>query len=285
MKSAYLIIAHDNFQVLQCLLNALDSTDVDIYVHIDSKVDQLPDLNVCSSKLIVLKNRKDVRWGNISQIEAELLLWEVACSHGPYRHYHLISGTHFPLKPMADIKSYFNRYKDKNIFSYIYTDEYEIDLKIRRINLFTSTFKHRNQYIQVISQFCWKTVHKIQKMFGYKKYPTFVFYKASNWCSLTEAAVRYILSQKIQLIQTYKYSFCGDEFFAITALLQSELRGTIEFREDYLKVDFCDSNPRIYGLYDFDNLVNSNYMFARKFSDIDIKYIAEIYNNMQTIYE
>lgn len=280
MKSAYLIIAHDNFLVLQCLLNVLDSVDTDIYIHIDSKVSQLPDLSVNYSRLIVLKNRNDVRWGNVSQIETELLLWGEAYSNGPYSHYHLISGTHFPLKPLNDIRSYFNRYKDKSIFSHMYTNEYEIDQKIRRINIFTSTLKHNNHYIQIISLFCWKIFHKMQRMIGFKKYSTRNFYKASNWCSLTEEAVRCLLTQKDQIIKVYKYSFCGDEFFAITTLLQSELCETIEFREDYLKVDFCESNPRIYDVHDFDNLVNSGCIFARKFSDTDIKYIANIYSNI-----
>lgn len=281
MKSAYLIIAHDNFLVLQCLLNALDAMDVDIYVHIDRKVRHFPELTMHYSKLVVLKNRIDVRWGNISQIETELLLWETAHSNGPYSHYHLISGTHFPLKPMNEIRSYFNRYKKKNIFSYMYTNEYEIDQKIRRINIFTSTFKHNSHYLQVISQFCWKAFHKVQRVIGFKRYSTLSFYKASNWCSLTEEAVRCILTQKEQLIQAYKYSFCGDEFFAITTLLRSELRGTIELREDYLKVDFAGrANPRIYDVQDFDDLVSSNCIFARKFTDTDIKHIADLYSKI-----
>lgn len=280
MKSAYLIIAHNNFLVLQSLLDTLDSSDVDIYVHIDHKVVCLPNLSVNHSQLFVLNTRLNVRWGHVSQIETEFILWETACSNGPYSHYHLISGTHFPLKPMSEIKSYFSAYKEKNIFSLMYTNEHEIDLKIRRLNIFTSTLKHNNHCLQIISQFCWKAFHKVQKVIGFKKYSDLSFRKASNWCSLTEEAVRYLLTKKNQLINAYKYSFCGDEFFAITELSQSNLRETVEYKDDYLKVDFCGANPRTYYVHDYKNLVNANCLFARKFSDIDIENITKVYQDL-----
>ena len=37
MKSAFLIVAHGNFDMLKCLIKALDYTGNDMFVHIDKK--------------------------------------------------------------------------------------------------------------------------------------------------------------------------------------------------------------------------------------------------------
>ena len=78
MKHAWLVIAHNEFEILQMLIDALDHPESDIYVHIDKKVKELPVLHASKSKLQVLEKRLDVRWGSVSQIECELLLFETA---------------------------------------------------------------------------------------------------------------------------------------------------------------------------------------------------------------
>lgn len=89
---AYLIIAHNNFKQLQILINLLDDDRNDIFIHIDKKVEELPLLTTNKSKLFILDKRIDVRWGNVNQIETEILLFETAVKHNQYEYYHLISG-------------------------------------------------------------------------------------------------------------------------------------------------------------------------------------------------
>ena len=107
MKHAWLVIAHNEFEILQMLIDALDHPESDIYVHIDKKVKELPVLHASKSKLQVLEKRLDVRWGSVSQIECELLLFETANEHGPYDYYHVISGATLPLKPFSELDAFF----------------------------------------------------------------------------------------------------------------------------------------------------------------------------------
>lgn len=72
MKHAFLIIAHNEFDVLKLLISCLDDARNDIYIHYDKKVDTLPDIQTKYAGLIVLEKRVDVRWGAPSMIEAEL---------------------------------------------------------------------------------------------------------------------------------------------------------------------------------------------------------------------
>ena len=78
MKHAYLIIAHHEFEILKKLVQAIDDERNDIYIHIDKKVKILPFVRTSQSNLMVLTNRVDVRWCDLSQLRAEYALLEAA---------------------------------------------------------------------------------------------------------------------------------------------------------------------------------------------------------------
>jgi len=100
LKQAYLIIAHNEFEILQRLVSELDAEGTDIYIHFDAKVKDLPEISTKKSRLFVLDNRVNVQWGTVSQIKCELALFEAAAANGPYDFYHVISGTHYLLSQL-----------------------------------------------------------------------------------------------------------------------------------------------------------------------------------------
>ena len=83
MRHAWLIITHNEFEVLQRLVSMLDHSRSDFFIHFDAKVKTLPKISVEKGRLFVLENRVDVRWGSVSQIEAELVLLEAAMTALP----------------------------------------------------------------------------------------------------------------------------------------------------------------------------------------------------------
>lgn len=90
MKHAYLIIAHNEFKILEKLVHLLDDSRNDIYLHIDRKVKLIPNIKCQHAGLYVLneKERLDVRWGSISQIKVELQLFIIASKNHSYGYYH-----------------------------------------------------------------------------------------------------------------------------------------------------------------------------------------------------
>ena len=89
-KHAYLIIAHSNLEQLHKLLLLLDDPRNDIYIHLDlkSKLDikkiTPPHMKYSHCKFC---ERVDVRWGNVSLIQAEMNLFELA-SLVEHAYYH-----------------------------------------------------------------------------------------------------------------------------------------------------------------------------------------------------
>lgn len=280
MKHAYLIIAHNEFEVLKRLINALDDERNDIYVHIDAKVRIMPQLHCERSRLYILKKRINVRWGDVSQIKSEYALWEEAYPHGPYSYYHLISGTHLPLKSQDVIHHYYDAKQGNSIISPMYTNEYEIDLKIRRYNLFTYTYNSSNKIIKTLSQFLWRVSGFVQKRLDIRRYKKEQFYKASNWVSLTHEAIGYMLSSKREIIAKYKYSWCGDEFFVPSELSRSPLKDDIIYADDILKVCFVGSTPRILTDKDLEMLIQSDSLFARKFSEKNLSITEQLIHSI-----
>lgn len=81
----------------------------DIYIHIDAKVPAkaIPDIICSKSNLYMLEHRISVAWGDISVVEAEYLLFEIAYNNSHYGYYHLLSGVDLPLKSKEYIYSFF----------------------------------------------------------------------------------------------------------------------------------------------------------------------------------
>ena len=114
-KHAYLIMVHKNIEQVQRLVNALDSEYNDIYIHIDKKYHcDKQKITTSFSKLYIFSNI-DVKWGDYSIVECELLLLKKAIN-GNYSYYHLLSGEDFPIKKKSEIYNFFEKNKKEFIF-------------------------------------------------------------------------------------------------------------------------------------------------------------------------
>lgn len=268
MRHAYLIISHNEFEVLKRLVAALDDVRNDIYVHIDKKVKVPPELETKKSRLYVLDNRIDVRWGHYSQIVTEMLLFETALKNGPYEYYHLISGTHLPLKSQDEIHSFYGAMQGKNLFSNLWetNHHYQEILKVHRVNLFLRNYSSPVKIKAVVSQWLWKAFIAIQRVIGITVNDDVRFYWANNWCSLTESAIEYLVKEKEVIRRRYRWSFCGDEFFVPTELMKSELASTVVSSEKLLYGVIGRSNASVLAMDDFEGMISSGCLFGRKFS-------------------
>ena len=264
MRHAYLIIAHGNFKVLDALINALDDARNDFYVHIDRRVDKLPALHAKKSGVTVLEKRIKVIWGDVSQIKAEYLLYEAALSCGGYDYYHLISGVHYPLKSIDDIESFFVNHKGSSVLMDMPCAEDEIRMRFGRYHFFLSHLVDRRIWLNKLYHFCWRGALFLQRPLKPRDC-SHIHGKASQWCSLTEDAVKAIISQKPRLLKKFRRTFCCDEFLVRSALEGSGCKMT--FDHNLCFIDFVNTTPRIYALKDYDELMSTGALFARKMSD------------------
>lgn len=265
MTHAWLIIAHNEFEILQLLVSALDDVRNDLYIHIDRKVKTLPQLSAQKSHLFLLEDRMDVRWGAPSQIFCELLLMRTALKNGPYDRFHIISGTHLPLKSNDQLTAFFERYDGCELMHVWEKDVRDIGNKLQRYNLFVNGFSSPYPVIRKFSHSCWTILQGLQKKLKVNRFPGKSFIKSDNWVSLTQRATAYLVGHAGDIGRKYRFSYCGDEYFVATEL--NEAGGFhIVNTEKLLKVDFVRHNPRVYTMDDYNALASSDCLFARKFS-------------------
>ena len=268
MNHAWLIIAHNEFEVLQRLVSLLDHERSDLFIHIDAKVHSLPELKVEKGRLFILDKRVDVRWGSVSQIETELVLLEYAHQKGPYDHYHILSGTHLPLKPVEELLRFYDEHAGDEVMRFWPDDPGDADFKLRRYHFPLGHYKYGSPFQQRLCQLIWQCVIKVQKVLGIRHLKEGSFIKTDNWLSLTEEACKYLVQNKMPILKKYRWSFCGDEYFVASELaLHSDLFKIFDCKS-LLHVVFQYDTPRAFTLDEYPLLQSTGYWWARKFTTI-----------------
>ena len=268
MKHAYLIMAHDQFLSLQELVATLDDARNDIYIHFDKKVNSLPELSTQFSKLVVLDKRVNVIWGDMSQIKAEYALYKASFQEGKYAYYHLISGTHFPLKSNDDLHKWFDECGGACVMRQVPVSESEIQKRFGQYHFFLKHLVSKKKSVNKAYHFGWRMMLSIQKRLGIKRDSSFIKGKASQWCSLNEDAVRMLLQNEKISLKRFRRSFCCDEFFVRSVIEDSGIPMIYDNRICY--VEFRRTTPRKFAESDFDKLISSEALFFRKLVDTNI---------------
>lgn len=265
-KQAFLIIAHNEFEMLQRLINALDDESNDIYVHIDARVKTMPLLQTACSHLTVLSNKRiKIIWGHVSQIKCEILLMQTALESGHhYDFFHIISGTHYPLVSRQELAVFFNLYIGQSVLQQMPTCEEEKRMRFGRYHLFMQYFISGPKIIKNVYRFCWRVNLFVQKRLHVVRDYSYIKSKASNWCSLSDETVRTIVAEKEKLVKRFSYTFCADEYFVPSVL--AEHMHPVVYTDKLLFLDFVRGNPRFLNEGDYFNIKNSGCVFGRKFT-------------------
>lgn len=287
-KHAYLIIAHNQFDFLKLLLKNLDYEFHDIYLMIDKKIkiDKSIFTNLNKKSNLYIVPSISINWGGYSQIYAELSLLKYAIKRG-YSYYHLISGTDFPLKKNEDIYKFF---EDSNKKEFI---EVCTSINTKIINERYSKYYFFQDYNNKIFSIINKCMVFIQKKIHLDRNKNGNFFKGANWFSITDDFAHYVLSNEKKIEHIFKYTFCCDEIFMQTLLMNSDFKTNLANQENefpnkrYVVWDqFHVSSPKILVLNDLKDIEATNCLFARKFDEITSRELvnAIIKNREENIY-
>lgn len=302
MRHAFLILAHSNYWQLKQLFSLLDSENHDLYIHIDKRskdfnIELFSDMPLKAN--IFIFQRYKVYWGDFSIVEAELFLLGKAYENH-YDYYHIISGSDLPLKSNNEMDIFFERNKG---YEFIDLQAQKSDYEIhRRIQFFYLLRKYRkisnNNAINVIFvtlSRCSLALQIALHIDRAKKLDWTVKY-GSQWCSITDGFVKEVLKNRDKIKSMFKFTNCSDELFIQTVAYNSKYRDNIyhsSFDEVYDNMRLIDwkrrntNSPYTFRDEDYDELIHSEALIARKFSeDVDkdiIKKIVSYVGNKATI--
>lgn len=282
-KHAYLIMAHNEWGILEKILKCLDHENVDFYIHIDKKAKDFDFnyfSNVCNKSNITFTNRINVIWGSDSQIKCELLLLKEATKHN-YDYYHLISGMDMPLKSIEDINLFFESTSKDYIKNNVENnDDYLKGIRQRYfLQQHIGRGKKKKEIVFKVFQRALVVIQRIFKVDRVKK-SGLKYFKGDQWFSITDKMAKYIIKNE-KIIKKYFYNcYLGDEIVIATIAYNSPYKENIE--NDSLRyIDWSRGQPYTFTSNEYGELMNCNKLFARKFSyKVDKEVIEKIYNNI-----
>ena len=298
-KHAYLIMAHTNFHQLGTLLKLLDDERNDIFLFIDQKVpltiEIIEFLNKCCTQSILnFTKRHTVHWGGYSTIKAEIELFKCA-SKGNYKYYHLLSGMDLPLHNQDYIHAFFEKNEGKEFFTFTgkrICDKKHPEDRIKYYYFFQNISYNLfiDRWLKKISSILFIPIQKIIHINRISSYYKRLGY-GSSWVSVTNEFVHYLLLQEDEIIKHYKFTWCADEIYKHTYLINSQFKSNI-FIDDGVNdkkrdrqgncryINWWTGSPHIWTIDDKDELLsakNRGYLFSRKFNEkIDSKIIEFI---------
>lgn len=231
----------------------------------------------------LIENPIKVYWGDISQVQVEYLLFETALSHGPYAYYHLLSGTDLPIKSQDYIHAFFQQNAGKEFVGFWQDAAHQRDLerKVFRYYFFTKRLKDKEHLLHGITALIRNLILAVQKISHHRRKQTFEFKKGGNWISITENAVKYLLQYKEIVLNRMKYTLCADEIFIQTILWNSPFRERMHCTNNantgsMREIDWEHGSPYIWQDHDYQTLINSNKIFARKFNSNQMGVVYKI---------
>ena len=283
MKHAYLILTHNEPELLSLLVERLDDVRNDIYIHFDRKLSILPDIKAQHAGLYILKDRVDVRWADVSMLEAEYKLFHAVVDSGSqYSHHHLISGVDLPLKNQDYIHSFFAQHQGKEFVGLHQRPmNSHADRALHYWHPFTRSFRGSG-CVFAIKRILRYLVIQTQVLLGIRRNTTIPFHKGGQWVSITRELIDYLLEQEDRAFTIFSRTFGADEYFVPTLIWDTpfmerlfdatdESRGAMRYigwRADGQLIDFTSQ--------DLPALQQTEYLFARKFNSRDKAFLQKI---------
>jgi hypothetical protein len=269
-RHAYLIMAHNQWEILQELLETLDDPHNDIYLHIDKKASAPREqINACvRNAQLTYTKQYNIVWGGTQMMECTLSMLEEA-SKEYHSHYHFISGTDFPIKSQNDIHKFFEEHLNTEFISF--------DWAGINSGRFLDRAKYYHFLINIIGkrdnrQIIYRVLTKLedvslalQRKFGTNRLD-YTMYKGSSWFSITHSLVNEILKRKDAILTRYKFTANADETWLQTFVMETNYKHHLaDTNMRYIKWVQGNPSPETLTMLDFEDLISADKLFARKF--------------------
>jgi hypothetical protein len=277
MRIAILIMAHKLPKQLNYLCDSISHPEIDIYIHIDKKVEQsIFKLKNGNRSVKYIKNRTSTHWGAFSLVETILNCYKEILEIYKYDYICNISGQDLPIKKIERLVDYIKTNAGQEFIEcrpYTLTDQWwsENAKRILKYSFVNYNFRGKFKLEKLVNAFT-----GIRKMDQ-----PIIFAGNSGWFCLSNEAILYILStykNNIKLTRYFKFVWGADEIYFSTVLYNSRFKEKLIGNFLFTEWPLHDkSHPKVFTMEDETQLLNSDKYFARKFDyTIDENIIKKI---------
>lgn len=291
MKIAILLLVHKNKEQIERLIRKLHHKNVDIFVHIDKKCPFNPEDLPVPDNVFFTQTRIDACLFEFSLVDAEFELIRTAKKHSTYKYFVLASGQCYPLQSMDTIHDFLEKSYPKPFIDIIAPTETNYVKKVFQHVCILKRFKI-NTYAFLKKHFSYKTFRLLRYIPGGFVYVVSMikelFCKSPNarlsklgylncagaqWWMLPDRVIDLMLQEREnkEFCNAISDAFGCDETFFQTAMMKHKDKCGLDLDEqgNYLEKRwfhiFDGGHPIILRKEDYENLCDSEMLFARKF--------------------
>jgi hypothetical protein len=273
MKIAYLIRAHYAPAQLGRLVDRLDSENAAFFIHISARTSG----GTHSKMQQAVGERANVQWvervatyyAGFSLVQSTIVGLQAIAAAEPTSHTVILSGQDYPARPTPEIEQFFQQQPGKS-----FVEHFALPVADKWPGEHGGLDRIRYRYFERIN---YKTRTLRLPILRRRFPPGLQPYGGGAWCALSHDAVRYITSfvdQKPDVVRFFRHVKIPDEIFMHTVLLNSPLRDTVVGNDvHYIDWSHGGAHPKTLGTEDYDRILESGKLFARKF---DVRYDSTI---------
>lgn len=296
MKIAVIVQCHRLTEALEYSISKFkDRLDVFVLIHVDGKSDLNDFRHLECSNVVFMSSRVIVNWGSFGQIKSTLKSFEwLRYNNIEFDYVSVISGDDVLLHSVEDFLGFLHKNRGVEFIGVQKSGNDFYDPSERVFYRYPKFFFNKNINVK---RRIFLLIFRFFRIFGFYRNKYFNSlprcYKGSSWFTITFDAMMYVLiflekNKNYEL--AYIDSFCADEVFFQTILVNSSYRGSIN-RINCLDIDDNEASlryidwksgpdyPRSLDADDIKNAKEGALFFARKISDKisrrDLKNILE----------
>ncbi len=287
MNIAYLISAFTDPQHLEKLIKALNADGCMFFIHIDKKTDIRPFKQLCKvENTVFIDKRLNIYWGTYSQVEFQMKLIQTALDTGiHFDKLFMLSGQDYPLWSNSKIQEWVRQTEGKDMVSGIRIDSDEVEERhkqIYRLRRPQTNFKWAGPQFNDLAS---KALRKTLKSIGSKKELSLTvngekwhLFKGSDYFAITYETARFIYDtwkSNREIRNYFKSSFAPSETVIHTIIFNNPYyaakadlhKGSYKSLSALTPLHHIVYDPiiKVWTIDDYDELIESGKMFARKF--------------------
>lgn len=265
MRQAILITAYKDLPMLQKLIEYFDE-DFEIFIHLDRRCREDYTL-LLQRKFVYLYRKYSIEWGDYKHLLAIIMLMREAYQHTDLEFFHLITGSDYPILPLAQFKSFCEEHQNENYLEYfpLPHSDWGAEGGLNRIQYWwLSPNMHR-------CHGAWMTrkLVNLQRRLGIKRsfdYFDGNLYGGGTYWSLSRKAVGVAVgyyNQHPDYMRRFRHTSIAEEICLPTILANSSL-SLINDHKRYIDWGLDGANPQVLTEKDYDEIISSGALFARK---------------------
>ena len=280
MRQAILITAYRDIPMLEKLVDYFDE-DFELFIHIDKRCRENL-ANIDSKKHLHLYRSYAVEWGDYRHLKVIVSLMCEAYRHTDLQYFHLITGSDYPAMPLPQLKAFCEEHRSDN-----YLEHFPLPHKDwgseGGLNRIAYCWPRPNSTRTSGARFTRRFV-SLQRRLGIKrgfKYFNGNLYGGGTYWSLSRRAVGLAVdyfNNHPEYLRRFCHTSIAEEICLPTLLVNSGVPLVNNYMR-YIDWGPDGANPQVLTEKDYDNIVSSDALFARKMeSGVSDKLITRLVN-------